>query len=296
MKLRARMKRKREEKAAKAEKASPNTKPEEKVNDSSTRNFCMVEHSNGICECMKLVPPSMISNKSSGENGKINKNSGKKSAPAKASKSDKEKSESFLPESDGTQNKFANLPIIKCPYCDQPFKYKTNLNNHEEFVHGIVRKEPKRKQAHNLSSYKCKICSATYKTVVNLSKHLRKHGDRDHEFRCKTCGVSLKGKDLIKFHVSSSRRKVLNRCSLCRAESKKNPKVKVGTESDDGEKDPQFILGKKIPEEQIQALEEDDHMESVLTNLKRDPTDADVLTIKHEPVDSGIKEEMDHIW
>ena len=47
---------------------------------------------------------------------------------------------------------------------------------------------------------------------------------------------------------------MLNRCSLCRAESKKNPKVKVGTEPDDEEEDPQFILGKKIPKKQIQAL------------------------------------------
>ena len=106
---------------------------------------------------------------------------------AKASKSDKEKSESSLPESVGAQSKLANLSIIKCSYCDQPSKYKANLANHEQLVQDTVHKQPKRKQAHYLLNYKCKICSAVYKTVGSLSKHLWKHGV--HEFRCKTCGI-----------------------------------------------------------------------------------------------------------
>ena len=59
-------------------KTSIDVKSEEEENYSDKRKFCMVEHSKGTCECMKLVPSSMISDKEpSGEVSKEDKISGK---------------------------------------------------------------------------------------------------------------------------------------------------------------------------------------------------------------------------
>ena len=89
----------------------------------------------------------------------------------------------------------------RCSYCNESFKYKTELLKHE--------------RAHTLDKpYNCSLCNKTFSLKSTLTNHLRTHRVKT-QYQCNNCNMSFTNKKILESHLKIHTGEKSYKCNIC---------------------------------------------------------------------------------
>eukprot|EP00088_Acartia_fossae_P050842 TRINITY_DN5704_c0_g1_i2.p1 TRINITY_DN5704_c0_g1~~TRINITY_DN5704_c0_g1_i2.p1 ORF type:complete len:544 (-),score=57.96 TRINITY_DN5704_c0_g1_i2:119-1603(-) len=100
----------------------------------------------------------------------------------------------------------------KCDICQQQFRSKTRLFEHQKSVHGTVGNQGVRSYSVHRKDYQCTKCGQQFKRRLTLKEHML----NEHNigaYYCQICDISLKTKDSLKYHRTKHNPKFS--CEVC---------------------------------------------------------------------------------
>ena len=109
--------------------------------------------------------------------------------------------------------------VIKCQICDGNFRSNTDLERHEEAVHG------------GKKTFKCRICQYSCTTNKNLDNHFRAIHKKEKPFECLICNNKFAIRTSLVLHMSSVHEGRKYTCTKCGAFFTQQPNLKKHIES-----------------------------------------------------------------